>query len=110
MVYPETDTKNHQPLPSNIEGFLWIDSTWQESQKMLRQSPWLNALPKYPLSSEPSQYKLRRNQKQTGLSTMESMAIWLQQQKQPKAGQDLLHFFNLFQDRYLAAREAGMFK
>ena len=48
---------------------LWvIDGTWQESQKMLRQSPWLNNLPKVKIGTienqtQSSQFVLRRNQK-----------------------------------------------
>lgn len=77
---------------------------------MLRQSPWLNSLPKYPLKNASSQYSLRRNQTSDGLSTIESMAFWLEEQNQTKSSQDLLHFFQLFQDRYLDARESGLFK
>ncbi len=52
-----------------------IDSTWQQSQKMILQSPALQALPKVKLVHLPkSQYELRKNQKPMGLCTLESVA------------------------------------
>ena len=115
LIYPEEESSqpcSSQSAPSEnaVKGYLWIDATWQESKKMLRQSPWLNLLPKYSLKATSSQYLLRRNQTSEGLSTMESMALWLAEQNQTKSSQDLLHFFQLFQDRFLTARNAGLFK
>jgi DTW domain-containing protein YfiP len=98
------------------KGFLWIDATWQESRKMLNQSPWLNKLPKYAVSAHlenklpPSQYTLRRNQTQQGLSTIETFSYWLYEQNQIKSAQDLLSFFNQFQTAFLAARHSGFLK
>lgn len=97
-------------------GYLWIDATWQESRKMLRQSPWLKKLSKYSISAHldatlpKSQYTLRRNQTNEGLSTIETFAYWLHEQNQPKDAQDLLNFFNQFQSAFLAARNSGLFK
>ncbi len=52
-----------------------IDSTWQQAQKMMHQSPVLEALPKVKLVHLPkSQYVLRKNQKPMGLCTLESVA------------------------------------
>jgi DTW domain-containing protein YfiP len=104
----------HPAVPA--KGFLWIDATWQESRKMLNQSPWLNKLPKYAVSAHltnrlpASQYTLRRNQTPQGLSTIETFSYWLYEQNQPKSGQDLLNFFNQFQTAFLAARNSGLFK
>ena len=50
---------------------LWLfDGTWQQAHKMLRQSPWLQAMPQLKLENIESQFNLRRNQR--GLCTMES--------------------------------------
>jgi DTW domain-containing protein YfiP len=112
------------------KGYLWIDATWQESRKMLNQSPWLNRLPKYAISAHTvsslnsldsvilkpatilphSQYKLRRNQTEQGLCTIESFSYWLYEQNQVKSAKDLLNFFNQFQTAFLAARNFGLFK
>jgi DTW domain-containing protein YfiP len=102
-------------------GYLWIDATWQESRKILNQSPWLHKLPKYAISAHSiypsdsktrpvSQYKLRRNQTENGLSTIETFSYWLYEQNQVKSAQDLLNFFNQFQTAFLVARNSGLFK
>ena len=98
-------TINTQTKPTQ---FLLLDATWQESRKMLNQSKWLNALPKYAITQAPSHYQLRRNQTEQGLSTIETMAQCLFEQKQSQQGQELLDFFNTFQQAYLSARQAGL--
>jgi len=115
LIYPDpenTDSKRAgtEVNAQNYEGFLWIDSTWQQSQKMLRQSPWLNQLPKKTIKGPASTYKLRRNQKDGGLSTLESMAYWLISENQPEQAQELLQFFQTFQDTFLKVRLAGLLK
>ena len=113
LLYP-SDTVRQAPsqapaLPP-AKGFLWLDGTWQETQKMLRQSPWLHKLPKFSINAHQSQYRLRRNQTQAGLSTLECVAYWLQEQKKAQSAQELLHFFDLFQTAYLHAQQAGQLK
>lgn len=127
LLYPEEKTRktDSDPLTSSFKsqnptlipkGFLWLDATWQESRKMLRQSPWLDKLPKYKISAHTgkdlpeSQYILRRNQTSEGLSTIETFAYWLHEQNQPNNAQDLLNFFNQFQSAFLKARNSGQFK
>lgn len=141
LLYPADDAI---PLSSdameNHKGLLIIDGTWQESQKMLRQSPWLNTLPKYRLM-EPdlnhklsakahcnnkdtsnsnrkitssdltmSQFQLRRNQKDNGLCTLEAFALSLKALGHTQSCQDLLQFLQIFQSRYLDLRQAGLLK
>ena len=120
LLYPadelETNTDasiQYQAQPQTTQstkGLLIIDATWQQSQKMLRQSPWLKNLPRVSLGSIQSQYQLRRNQQDQGLSTLESLAYWLIEQNQRNCGQELLHFLQTFQTAYLKARQAGLFK
>lgn len=125
LLYPADNNQNgsteHLKLNNksthDVKGYLWLDATWQESRKMMRQSPWLDALPKYAITPQLtsdgasiSQYALRRNQTQQGLSTMETFAYWLGEQNQAKSAQDLLNFFNLFQNAFLNARNSGLFK
>lgn len=51
-----------------------LDGTWQQAQKMMVQSPALRALRAVKLANLPkSQYDLRRNQKDFGLCTLESV-------------------------------------
>ncbi len=77
---------------------------------MLRQSPWLKNMPKQTIKAPKSTYSLRRNQKEGGMSTLESLAYWLNGQKHTKQAEELLQFFQLFQDAFLKARQAGLLK
>ncbi|WP_338137227.1 tRNA-uridine aminocarboxypropyltransferase [Vibrio furnissii] len=52
--------------------FILLDGTWQEAKKMERKSPWLKGLPRVTLSPQQlSQYRLRRNQSDGHLCTLE---------------------------------------
>jgi DTW domain-containing protein YfiP len=83
---------------------LWvIDGTWQEAQKMLRQSAWLKALPKVHIRTAEgevldSYFKLRRNQQ--GLCTLEAIEAAIAYQA-PLAAQTLKRNFHLFQNALL---------
>ncbi len=110
LIYPDPENSAAIVNTQNLDGYLWIDSTWQESQKMLRQSPWLQNLPKININGASSNYRLRRNQRDGGMSTLESMAQWLMTQNKPEQAEELLQFFQLFQDAFLKARQAGLLK
>lgn len=59
-------------VPEFPAGFILLDATWQQAQKMYNQSPYLHHLPKWQIqSAQPSVYALRRNQKQQGWCTAE---------------------------------------
>lgn len=117
LLYPADNNddinniKHHEPQQhANIDGFLMLDATWQESQKMMRQSPWLAQLSRVSIDAPSSQYQLRRNQSDQGLSTLETLAYWLMEHNQRNYGLDLLQFLHCFQDAYLKARQAGQLK
>lgn len=83
---------------------LWIiDGTWQEAKKMLRQSPWLKALPKVSIQATEgealeSHFKLRKNQQ--GLCTFEAIEAAIKFQA-PLTAQSLNTNFHLFQNTLL---------
>jgi DTW domain-containing protein YfiP len=83
---------------------LWvIDGTWQEAQKILRQSPWLKALPKVHIHTAEgevltSYFTLRRNQQ--GLCTLEAIEAAIAYQA-PLAAHALKRNFHLFQNALL---------
>lgn len=113
LVFPSANDKGqdeaHHPQPT--DKLLYIDSTWQQARKMLRQSPWLKSLPRVEFrSTAASRFKLRRNQTEIGLSTLEAIANCLFEQGRSQQSQDLLEFLALFQSAYLNARDSGMFK
>ena len=56
----------------DFENIVIIDSTWQQSRKIFNKSPYLKKMPTATLSApQPSKFKLRRNQTQGGLCTIE---------------------------------------
>ena len=109
LVYPSTE--GHPSLsPQPQDKLLLIDGTWQQSKKMMRQSNWLQELPRVSFSTEYiSQYSLRRNQQEQGTSTLEALALCLIEQGHNALGKDLIDFLTLFQQAYLQARQAGRF-
>lgn len=63
-------------VPEFPAGFILLDATWQQAQKMYNQSPYLHALPKWQIQSAyASVYALRRNQKQQGWCTAELVQL-----------------------------------
>lgn len=72
LLYPQGEATNEVMEPRSFEHWVILDGTWQEAHKMWRQSPYLKTAPWYALSSEPSRYTLRRNQRKSGLCTIES--------------------------------------
>ena len=95
-VAPFEATTQNQPA---IERLWLLDGTWQEANKMLRQSPWLQQLPKVALhlTRINSHYELRRNQK--GVCTLESLALTLEA-LDPSLDTSALWFnFHLLQQR-----------
>ena len=85
LLYPSADAlvvDVDQPYCSSSEvpelpaGFILLDATWQQAQKMYNQSPYLHALPKWQIqSAQASVYALRRNQKQQGWCTAELVQL-----------------------------------
>lgn len=72
------DTQSIEPQPSGSylaerpETLVIIDATWQEARKMIRQSPYLQQANKFALPEvHTSKFKLRRNQVDGGLCTLE---------------------------------------
>lgn len=85
LLYPTPDARliDMDELYAPVEstqlfpaGFILLDATWQQAQKMYNQSPYLHALPKWQIqSNQPSAYQLRRNQKQQGWCTAELVTL-----------------------------------
>ena len=119
LLYPEESNINSINTTTELEkdhpkeqhaGYLIIDATWQESRKMLRQSPWLAQLPRVSLNNTESRYALRRNQSRQGLSTIETLSQWLFEHGQRNSAQELLNFLQIFQSAYQQAQQAGLLK
>jgi DTW domain-containing protein YfiP len=95
LLYPTAE----EPSES-IEDFgniIIIDATWQEAQKIYNRSPYLKFAPKATLSPKhQSKFKLRRNQRESGLCTIECIIELLRINKQQKLADDLARDFEFF--------------
>ena len=110
LLFPSDDAANLKQVifDATVDAHpikaLWIiDGTWQEAKKMLRQSPWLKALPKVSIQETEgealeSHFKLRKNQQ--GLCTFEAIQAAIKFQD-PLTAQSLNTNFHLFQNTLL---------
>lgn len=86
--------------PELPAGFILLDATWQQAQKMYNQSPYLHPLIKWQLCSrKPSAYLLRRNQKQEGWCTAELVQMLWQYSGASQAANALAAQFSAFNRR-----------
>lgn len=73
LLYPCEDS---EPLDSvdPDQSFILLDATWQEARKMFNRSPYLQTLKKVHFRKpNPSRFCLRRNQREGGICTAESV-------------------------------------
>ncbi|WP_185235166.1 tRNA-uridine aminocarboxypropyltransferase [Teredinibacter franksiae] len=55
-----------------VDQLLVLDGTWRKSRKLLYLNPWLAALPRLSLSDVHGQYRIRKAEKGSQLSTFEA--------------------------------------
>lgn len=80
-----------------LSKFILIDSTWQEARKIFNRSPYLKQLPRVSLiSSDASEFTLRRNQIDGGLCTAESVIALLRMNNQNLLANKLETDFHAF--------------
>ncbi|WP_447079109.1 tRNA-uridine aminocarboxypropyltransferase [Shewanella algae] len=74
----KTTQKAALKLGKPLNSLVILDATWQEAGKMYRQSHYLQSLARVELQAEQgSAFRLRRNQRQGGLCTLECIAaVW----------------------------------
>jgi DTW domain-containing protein YfiP len=98
LVYPTDD----QPLVEDIQpigNFILLEGTWQEARKIYNRSPYLRRFPAMRIGTENgSAYRLRRNQKDGGLCTAETVIEILRLKGQFKLAESLFERFVSFQD------------
>ena len=86
--------------PLNIEAYeniIIIDGTWQEAKKIFNQSPYLKAAPHFTLKTATnSLYKLRANQLEGGLCTVECIIEVLKLKGENKKAAELIEKFAQF--------------
>jgi len=82
---------------NDFENFIVIDSTWQESRKIVNRSPYLQQLPRVQVSTKKhSQYHLRRNQIEGGLCTAECVIELLREKNNVEMADQLDILFARF--------------
>jgi DTW domain-containing protein YfiP len=71
LIYPGAADATGDDL-TGIRQIILIDGTWQEARKIHQRSPYLHKLRRVCLkTAEKSVYRLRKNQKESGLCTAE---------------------------------------
>jgi len=84
LLYPP-DPGVSPPSPGWAPGqtpprLILLDGTWRQSRRLLRHSPWLQALPRLALASTPpSRYAIRKAHAPHQLSSLEAAALALGQ-------------------------------
>lgn len=83
-----------------------LDGTWAQARKMLRKSPYLQALPMLSLDEAgASRYRLRRSARTEHLCTLEVAQACLELAGETANANALGDYFDLFSQAYLDARE-----
>ena len=71
LLYPAGSGESVESV-ENFETFLVLDSTWQESKKIINKSPYLKTIPKVCINTgRASSFLRRKNQVPGGLCTAE---------------------------------------
>lgn len=103
LLYPDivdTDLQTH----ANTECFtscIIIDGTWQEARKIYNRSDYLHPLPRLSLNPvNQSKFRLRRNQRSDGLSTVETVIEILKLNQEQTVATSLSASFDDFQNNY----------
>ena len=97
LLYPHEDSEILGEATS-YEAYIFIDSTWQEAQKIYNKSPYLHDLPcvKIEIDKKKSVYTLRRNQKEYGLCTAEIVVEVLKNRSKFELAEELEGLLDVF--------------
>ncbi|SBS26696.1 DTW domain protein [Marinomonas spartinae] len=85
LLYPQEESTQESTSLKDIDNVIILDGTWQQARKMYNQSPYLKSFPHYEIQGKVSEYTKRRNQKNMGLCTAETVIHLLQQKGHNKA-------------------------
>jgi len=97
LVYKDESGISAQEL-GEIKNFILLEGTWQEARKIYNRSPYLKKFRVLSINSEcKSEYKLRRNQVEAGLSTAEAVIEILRYKGENGTATDLYEAFSGFQ-------------
>ena len=98
LLFPDLSAEIPKANSTNFEYLVILDSTWQEARKMINQSSYLKQAERVSITMlRPSAFKLRRNQIEGGLSTIECVIELLRQHNITEKVvllEELFHRFN----------------
>ena len=95
LLYSKGETSS--AIIEDYENIIIIDGTWQESQKIFNQSAYLKSAAQFTLKTEKnSSYKLRNNQPEGGLCTIECIIELLKMKGHNKIASELALKFKQF--------------
>lgn len=78
LLYPGAEGSAPPVAPAGPVTLVVVDGTWHHARTLLRENPWLRALPRYALSPpRPSEYRIRREPRADYVSTIEALAYTL---------------------------------
>lgn len=93
------------PESKKITTFILLDGTWKQSGRMFHLSHWLDGVPCITLPTAMSRgYSVRKSHQENYLSTAEAAALCLQMANEMQNSEILLHYFQVFNEHYLATR------
>ena len=95
LIYTKGDAAQSDLV--DFDNIIIIDGTWQESQKIYNKSPYLKIAPQAMLNiTKRSEYRLRRNQPDGGLCTIECIIEILKVKGNHPLAEQLESEFELF--------------
>ncbi|HSC88650.1 MAG TPA: tRNA-uridine aminocarboxypropyltransferase [Polyangiaceae bacterium] len=107
LLFPSDDARALEEIPAEEQPdtVVVLDGTWHCAKTLLRNVPELMALPRVKFTPEqPSNYRIRREPKDTYLSTLESVALVLGRVEPELEVGQLHEIFREMIDRNIAAR------
>lgn len=75
LLYPAADARDlRTDPPKGPVTLVVLDGTWHHAKTLLRENPWLQALPKVAFAPDkPSEYRIRREPREDYVSTIEAL-------------------------------------
>jgi len=123
IIFPSDDNAPRQSIAPTLEApyhsadehtltLILLDGTWKQARKMYRQSQWLSEVPlldlKHVLASESlahlGNYRVRKAAQAGQLATCEAAAAALSSCGEDRACEQLLDYFSIFNEHYVALR------
>lgn len=104
---PEKPRKITQVLPESDrqQTFILLDGSWKQCSRMVALSQWLDGVPCLKLPEDlVKSYQVRDSGKPERFSTAEAAISCLRLTGEVQSANVLMHYFNIFNQHYLATR------